>query len=73
MTAPGKVGERVPDGRSKLADLYGDLSVGEAAEAILVAHQRRDIRSCLCGWSELGRSHPRHQVAMLREAGLIAE
>ncbi len=41
------------------------------AEAILISHQRRDSGSCLCGWSELGRSHARHQVAMLREAGLL--
>lgn len=43
----------------------------ETAAAILTAHQRRDIRGCVCGWSELGKSHPRHQVAMLREAGLL--
>jgi hypothetical protein len=50
-----------------------DVPAGEAAEAILIAHQRRDSRSCLCGWSELGRSHPGHQVVMLREAGLLNE
>jgi hypothetical protein len=44
------------------------LSPDRRAEAILTAHQRRDISSCLCGWSELGRSHPEHQVAMLRNA-----
>lgn len=44
----------------------------ELAEAILIAHQRHDVRSCLCGWAELGRSHARHQVAMLREAGVLA-
>ncbi len=43
------------------------------AEAILSSHSRRDIGSCLCGWSELGRSHAGHQVAMLREAGLLAQ
>lgn len=43
-----------------------------AAERILVAHQRMDHRGCLCGWSELGRSHPGHQVAVLAEAGLLA-
>lgn len=41
------------------------------AELILVAHQRRDIGSCLCGWAELGKSHPMHQAIMLREAGLL--
>lgn len=41
------------------------------AEAILTAHQGRDAGSCLCGWSELGRSHAGHQAAMLREAGLL--
>lgn len=43
----------------------------ETAQAILIAHQRRDYGSCLCGWSELGKSHPGHQVAMLREAALL--
>jgi hypothetical protein len=49
------------------------MTTAETAEAILVAHQRRDYRGCLCGWSELGKSHPGHQVAMLREAGLLAQ
>lgn len=42
----------------------------EQAEAILIAHQRHK-GGCLCGWAELGMSHPAHQVAMLREAGLL--
>lgn len=46
--------------------------VDVAAEAVLVAHQRRDFGTCGCGWSDLGRSHPRHQVDKLREAGLLA-
>jgi hypothetical protein len=50
-----------------------DRTVDETAAAILTAHQRRDYRRCLCGWSELGRSHAAHQVAMLREAGLLAD
>ena len=48
------------------------MTVDELTEAILIAHQRRDIRGCLCGWTELGKSHPGHQTAMLREAGLLA-
>lgn len=48
------------------------MTTDETAEAILIAHQRRDCRSCLCGWSELGRSHAAHQVAMLREASLLS-
>jgi hypothetical protein len=48
-------------------------SVAEAAVAVLVAHQRMDITGCVCGWAVLGASHPRHQVAMLREAGLLAD
>lgn len=51
---------------------YG-MTTDQAAEAILIAHQRRDIRGCLCGWSELGKSHPAHQVAMLREAALLTD
>lgn len=46
---------------------------GITAEAVLVAHQRLDIRSCLCGWDELGKSHAAHQVAALAEAGLLAD
>lgn len=34
----------------------------DALEAVLVAHQRRDSGSCLCGWSDLGLSHPGHQA-----------
>lgn len=44
----------------------------QRAEAILIAHQRRDVGSCLCGWAELGKSHAGHQAAALREAGLLA-
>ncbi len=48
------------------------MTVDETAETLLIAHQRhRD--GCLCGWSELGKSHPRHQVAKLREAGLLGD
>jgi hypothetical protein len=36
---------------------------------VLIAHQRRDSASCLCGWAELGLSHAAHQVAMLADAG----
>ena len=43
----------------------------QQAEAILIAHQRRDVGSCLCGWSELGKSHAGHQAAELRAAGLL--
>ena len=41
----------------------------QAVEAILIAHQRQDTSSCLCGWSELGKSHPGHQAAMLHTEG----
>lgn len=50
----------------------GDPAVVRA-EVVLVAHQRRDFGSCLCGWDELGKSHAKHQVAKLREAGLLAD
>lgn len=43
------------------------------AEAVLTIHQRRDDRSCLCGWAELGKSHACHQAAELRKAGLLTE
>ena len=49
-----------------------DETVSAIAEAVLVAHQRYDIWGCLCGWSELGKSHAAHQVKMLAEAGALA-
>lgn len=39
---------------------------------LLVDHQRHQ-GGCLCGWSELGRSHPEHQVSVLRAAGLLTD
>jgi hypothetical protein len=49
------------------------ITADEAAALILIDHQRHSIRACLCGWSELGRSHAVHQAAMLREAGLLVD
>jgi len=48
---------------------YGPM---QDAELILIAHQRHR-GGCLCGWSELGKSLPGHQAAMLREAGLLPD
>lgn len=50
-----------------LAKVRGPLR----AEAILIAHQRRESGPCLCGWNQLGRTHAGHQVAELRKAGLL--
>lgn len=36
---------------------------------VLIAHQRRDVASCICGWSELGASHCQHQLDELALAG----
>jgi hypothetical protein len=49
------------------------VSAPTTAVDVLIAHQRRDAGSCLCGWAELGRSHAAHQADALREAGLLAE
>ena len=43
------------------------------AEALLVAHQRRDSGSCLCGWSELGKSHAAHVAVVLDVAGALKD
>lgn len=59
-----------PNARRELAFL-AQVRGPQQAEAILIAHQRRDVGSCLCGWAELGKSHAGHQVAVLREAGLL--
>ena len=44
-------------------------------EDVLMEHQRQNERSCLCGWAELGKSHPEHQAAALTAAGfgLVAD
>lgn len=43
----------------------------EAVTKVLVAHQRRDNSSCLCGWARLGFSHPTHQAALVLEAAAL--
>ena len=52
-----------------------DTEVEETAQRVLIAHQRRDIKGCLCGtWGSdhghLGQSHAGHLLAELRAAGL---
>lgn len=37
-------------------------------EYALVWHQRVSIGACGCGWSELGKSHARHQAQQIRKA-----
>lgn len=44
----------------------------DRATEILIAHQRYDIGSCLCGWNPLGESHALHQARELAAAGLLA-
>lgn len=51
----------------------GDLTYRRLAAAVLVAHQRRDDTSCLCGWAELGRSHAEHVAWVLDSAGALRE
>lgn len=36
--------------------------------AVLIAHQRRDIKGCNCGWSDLGKSHAVHVADMYAAA-----
>lgn len=38
---------------------------------VLVAHQRRDSGSCMCGWGELGKSHAEHVASALEAAGAL--
>lgn len=40
--------------------------VDERAIAVLVAHQRHTVSSCLCGWDQLGASHAEHVWRMLK-------
>ncbi len=41
----------------------------EALVRTLVYHQHTETSSCICGWDELGRSHPEH-VADMYEASV---
>lgn len=43
----------------------------DRAVEVLVAHQRQTSQFCLCGWGELGKSHPEHVAAMLDAAGVL--
>lgn len=52
---------------------FNDGTYRRLAAAILVAHQRRDISGCMCGWSELGRSHAAHVAAVLDGAGALRD
>lgn len=47
-----------------------DSLVDDQVEAILIEHQRHR-GGCLCGWNELGMSHPGHQTEILRREGLL--
>lgn len=38
---------------------------------VLTYHQHTATSSCICGWAELGRSHPEH-VAHIYELTMIA-
>jgi hypothetical protein len=34
----------------------------EVLVAVLIAHQRRDVGGCRCGWDILGHSHSQHVI-----------
>ena len=51
--------------------MTGDGTYRRLAVAVLVAHQRYDMGSCLCGWSELGKSHAEHVAQVLEDAGAL--
>lgn len=38
---------------------------------VLVAHQRHNLSSCLCGWSMLGASHPEHIASEYEKAAMM--
>lgn len=62
------IGDVIEEAQALVSPPAGYL---ETVQATLVAHQRLDIQGCVCGWAELGRSHPAHQVEMLRRAGVL--
>lgn len=39
----------------------------EVLVEVLVYHNRRDIKGCMCGWSELGHSHPEHVATVYEQ------
>ncbi len=47
---------------------------GEAAQQVLIEHQRVDIGHCACGWGvdngNLGQSHSQHVIFQLQMNGL---
>jgi hypothetical protein len=59
-----------PNARRELAYL-SRVKGAMRPQAILTSHPRLDSGGCLCGWDERGEEHPGHQVAMLREAGVL--
>lgn len=48
------------------------MSAIERAAEVLVAHQRHGP-GCLCGWTTLGASHPKHQATMLAAEDLLRD
>lgn len=51
--------------------MSADPTYRRLAASILVAHQRKDAATCLCGWSELGHSHAEHVAEILDLAGAL--
>lgn len=49
------------------------VGLAERISATLVAHQRFDAGSCLCGWDKLGASHAEHVTQVLTDSGVIGE
>lgn len=76
------LGRRTLDGQRTELEVYeetcdeqarpvGDGTYSGLAVSVLAAHQRRDVGSCLCGWSELGKSHTQHVAGVLDAAGAL--
>lgn len=61
--------------RQASAPATGEDTETRAAQ-VLIAHQRLDIGSCLCGWGvktgQLGKCHSRHVAGELAAAGVLA-
>lgn len=51
------------DGYERAIEVLRD----DGTALFLVGHQRMDIKGCLCGWTELGKSHSRHVVDALAD------
>jgi hypothetical protein len=45
----------------------------DTTREVLIAHQRQNAGSCLCGWAKLGYAHAEHQAKAIMAAAVKEE